>query len=342
MLFSVCIPNYNYDKDLGKTISSILNNRMTDLEIVIADNASTDNSVDLVKKAQVGIDNIKLKVNLTNVGFAANLERAAGMASGKYMIMLSSDDLMKAGALAVYRDILEIHPMAVMTSSVDVIDGEEKITGYIGPDKNLWNQTDVDEVLSSKFGCVVYRAKSATLLNRCLLKMANPFNFCAVVYPRSTYLNSGGYTSRLINPDKWFHWKMLVQADEAIYVDKAFFQYRVHNQNQWALQSRSGHLKFLLDEYRNVIELDDTLLSKANMRRDDCVQSFLLNDIYRHGIGEFLKGRWLKSLRVYFFGLSTFPGSMLLKLRFLLYTALLLTTPIGSFAFSKVLRLEDK
>ena len=46
--FSICIPNYNYAHYLGETIESVLNQNFEDFEICIADNASNDNSWEVI------------------------------------------------------------------------------------------------------------------------------------------------------------------------------------------------------------------------------------------------------------------------------------------------------
>ncbi len=93
MKISVCIPNYNYERYLGRTIQSILDQHDPDVEILVSDNASTDGSAALVES--FNDPRIHLHVNACNVGFAGNLDRSARMASGELMIMLSSDDLMR-------------------------------------------------------------------------------------------------------------------------------------------------------------------------------------------------------------------------------------------------------
>lgn len=331
MKFSICIPNYNYESYLEQTIASVLANYDSEFEVVVADNASTDRSVEVVKEMQQRNHNIKLKRNPCNVGFAGNLDRSGAMAEGDYMIMLSSDDVMKPNALSTYAHAINLCPGAVICSSWDVIDSEGRKTGFTGPHRKLWTCTDRDPELGREFNCDVYRIKGSTLLKRCLLNMATPFNFCTAAYPRDRYETVGGYGGgRIINPDKWFHWKLLAVADEAIFIDKPLFQYRWHNQNQTSQQAASGYLKYHLDEYRNVIEVSREMLEKAGLSKSTFENAFIRNDIYRHGIGEFLKGRWAKSARVFMFGLATFPAKMLSSPYFLPFVILLATTPIGS------------
>ncbi len=93
MRFSVCIPNYNYERFLGRTIQSVRDQMGAEFEILVSDNASTDRSMDIVRG--FADPRIRWRVNRCNVGFAGNLDRAARLAEGERMIMLSSDDLMR-------------------------------------------------------------------------------------------------------------------------------------------------------------------------------------------------------------------------------------------------------
>ena len=96
---------------------------------------------------------------------------------------------------------------------------------------------DLDEVA----GGPVYRVAGRELLRRSLLKMQNPLQFAATVYPRSLYEAVEGYgAGRQINPDKWFHWKLLFRAEVAYYIDRPLFAYRWHQSNQTAQQAGSG------------------------------------------------------------------------------------------------------
>jgi len=75
MRFSICIPNYNYEKFLGRTLDSALHQQGGELEVLVSDNASTDGSAALVRARAAADPRVKLSVNPCNVGFAGNLDR---------------------------------------------------------------------------------------------------------------------------------------------------------------------------------------------------------------------------------------------------------------------------
>lgn len=343
-MFSICIPNYNYEKYLGLTLDSIFDQRCTEFEVIIADNCSTDGSVSLIHQyAEKHTDKLKYKVNPSNLGFSANLDQAAGLATQPYIMILSSDDRMNENALFIYKTIIDLlgrDRKIILCAANDIIDPAGNV--FKRPRAkdfrfNVWQEKDIDRELSEKVGEPIYRVRPNELLHRSLSHCTNPFNFCATCYSKSLYDGVSGYGGgRMINPDKWYHWRIIAQADEIVFVDAPLFQYRWHPANQTAQQANSGFLKYLVDEYRNVIEMPATMLTQANLTQKDFIKAFLMYDIFRHGMGEFSKGRWLKSLRIYFFGWSVLPSGMVFHGYAFLYALLLLTTPIGSFLVSKV------
>src|SRR5574343_480869 len=105
--FSVCIPNFNYEGYIGRTIQSVLDQTYPELEIIIVDNASTDRSWDTIQTYVTKDSRVKAYRNSYNIGFAPNLDKAAQYAENEYIVVLSSDDLMMPDALNEYKNILE-------------------------------------------------------------------------------------------------------------------------------------------------------------------------------------------------------------------------------------------
>lgn len=332
--FSICIPNFNYLKYLKLTCQSVTGQAYRNYEILISDNQSTDGSIQFITDFAKAQSNVKINVNPTNLGFAANLEKATSLATGNYFILLSSDDLMNAGCLEIYAKALNLygsHEKVVVGSSVFKVDSEGKTIKRGDPDPRFWKAQDIDQQLTQAMGHPVYKVVGKEMLKRCLQVMGNPYYFLTVCYSKYLFHQVGGYSGgRMYNPDKWFNWKLFQEAEYVLLIDEPLFSYRWHTQNQVALESSRGHLKYLVDEYRNVVEISDQMLEKANVSRNDTERYFVKRNIFRHGIGEFLKGRWFKSVRIFFFGLATFPKKVILQGLFLPYLLMLLTTPVGS------------
>ena len=334
MKFSICIPNFNYEKYLGRTIQSVLDQTGVDLEILVSDNASTDNSVEVVKG--FSDPRIHLSVNACNVGFAGNLDRAASLATGDHMIMLSSDDIMQPNALCEYQSLLqELGPDAsgaVLSATWDIIDPQGIKTGTGGPDRQLWTADDRTPQLESVTKHTVYGVRGDELLRRCLNRFKNPFNFASTCYPRVLYRLVAGYGgNRQVNPDKWFHWKLLSVAKMAYFVDYPLFSYRWHPANQNSLELNSDSLKFLVDEYVSTLELDARLLHRLGLSREIIVRSFLENDIVNHGLATLARGSRKRAARILRFGEAVYPDQLrVIRGRWFL-RSLLWLGPLGGY-----------
>jgi len=94
---SVCIPVYNGAATIKQTIESVLSQTMTDFELVVVDNVSTDKTVDIVKFAND--ERIKLYVNDKNIGAAKNLEVCKNKAKGEIIYYVCADDVLDREAL---------------------------------------------------------------------------------------------------------------------------------------------------------------------------------------------------------------------------------------------------
>jgi len=311
--FSICIPNYNYDQYIGQTIQSVLDQDYGDFEILIADNKSTDNSWEVIQHYAANDSRIKAWQNAANLGFAGNLDAVSSQAIGDYHLLVSSDDMMNPGALAFYARFLESigDAKAAFSSSTMRIDAESKPIGSDGARNALWKKTDLDHALSEQFRCNIYKVASGEMLKRCLLSFYGPFNFVSTCYRAIEYHCAGGYGgSRMYNPDKWLHWRLLVHTDFVYFIDQPLFSYRWHSANQAALQMESGALKYLMDEYRSSFEVDKPMLEKAGIGANEIKASFIYNIIQKNTFSFIKQGQLTMARRIYNFGWAAYPQEM--------------------------------
>ena len=112
---TVCIPTYNRRQLLSASLGSVLAQDFEDVEIIVADNASTDDTGEYV--ASLGDPRLRYERSDTNIGLFGNLTRALRLGSGRYRIMLPDDDLMLPGNLAAKVAFMEANPGAGMVHS---------------------------------------------------------------------------------------------------------------------------------------------------------------------------------------------------------------------------------
>ena len=100
--FSVVIPTYNRSDYLNVAIKSVLRQSFNDYEIIVSDNASTDDTEKICKSFKN--KRIKYFKNSTNIGISRNIYKVIKLASGNYIFTLGDDDfiLKKDTLLNVY------------------------------------------------------------------------------------------------------------------------------------------------------------------------------------------------------------------------------------------------
>ena len=125
---SVCIPSYNHAQFLEECIYSVLNQTLQDLELIICDDASSDNTLTVIDK--IRDQRLKLYQNESNIGPSATAIRANNLSQGEYIHILASDDVMLPDNLKLKVAVLDKYPHAgLVYSDALLINADGKSTG---------------------------------------------------------------------------------------------------------------------------------------------------------------------------------------------------------------------
>lgn len=104
-LISVIIPIYNVEKFLDETIQSVLNQSYEEWELILVDDGSADNSVQVAEK-YLGDERISL-IRQKNEGVSIARNRGLSLAKGKYIYFLDSDDSIDANFIETSIEVAE-------------------------------------------------------------------------------------------------------------------------------------------------------------------------------------------------------------------------------------------
>jgi glycosyltransferase involved in cell wall biosynthesis len=113
-LVSVLMTAYNREKYIAEAIESVLASTYTHFELIIVDDGSKDNTVNIVRCYAANDDRIQLHLNEKNLGDYPNRNQAASYAKGKYIKYLDSDDKIYNWGLAYCVEMMEKYPDAGM------------------------------------------------------------------------------------------------------------------------------------------------------------------------------------------------------------------------------------
>lgn len=230
-LVSVIVPAYNHAPFLRERIGSILEQDYDNLELILLDDCSTDNSAEVLRQYE-GHPKVKnIMLNSRNSGSTfAQWKKGMARAEGKYVWIAESDDSAAPQFLTELVSRLEEHPSAVLAFSGSLmIDSEGK--EIAGMDWDRWETGDSTvEVRSAR-----------DLIASHLLFTSNIYNASQVVMRRDAIPNIDESQARMRYCGDWLFWvNLLAQGGEGIIVRKKLNRFRQHDCKVSPNASRSG------------------------------------------------------------------------------------------------------
>ncbi|MEJ7759428.1 MAG: glycosyltransferase [Gemmatimonadaceae bacterium] len=201
-LFSVLVASYCNGPYLEAAVESVLRQSYANWELVIVDDASTDNSVDVLSQWRTD-PRVRVMTHAVNQGAGAAFATAAAAASGELMGMLGADDALTANALEKMADAHARHPAASLINSDQTICGVN--LAPLG--------------IASPFGP---RLSGSSLIYDCSVS-----NFAT--FKRSAYVRTRGFDPafrRAVDHDLYLK---LEEVGELEYVAEPLYLYRTHS-----------------------------------------------------------------------------------------------------------------
>jgi glycosyltransferase involved in cell wall biosynthesis len=131
-LLTIAIPTFNYGHLLPDAVGSIMRQGLDDFEILIIDNASEDNTEEVVRS----FENPRIRYirNPSNLGACENGNRCLANSRGRYIKMLCADDVLLDGVLRKQLKVLETRPdVALVTCGYMPTDSNLNIQGSWSP-----------------------------------------------------------------------------------------------------------------------------------------------------------------------------------------------------------------
>lgn len=201
-LITVYITNYNYAKYIEKAIDSVLEQSFQNIEIIIIDDGSTDNSREIIKKY---LDYNKIKIIFQqNKGLNISNNLAIKLANGKYIIRLDADDYLEKDALKIMVETLE----------------KDDDLGLVFPDYYLVDANN------NKKGVFVRHDFD----NEVELYDKPAHGACTMI--RLEFLKSlGGYNEKYTCQDGYELWVKFISKYKVKNINKPLFNYRQHSSN---------------------------------------------------------------------------------------------------------------
>jgi abequosyltransferase len=183
---SICIPTFNKSKFIFETLKSIENQKFgSNVEVVILDGASTDNTKEIIDLFKDKINNLRYYLENKNNGIDFDLDKTVHLAKGRYCWLMSSDDLMTTQSVQFILDKLNSN-FDILISDIYYADVNMKIWG-----KSKFFNTDKSKLYDiSKEKDLVNYIRDSTSNNALFCYMSN------IVFLRKNWIN---FQSNIIN-----------------------------------------------------------------------------------------------------------------------------------------------
>lgn len=114
-LVSVCIPAYNNAAYIAETIESVLKQTYENLELLICDDQSTDDTVKVIES--FSDPRLRLIRNEKNLGMSGNWNHCLSFCRGEFIKLICADDVLSPEAVAKEAAALSEHPSALLAES---------------------------------------------------------------------------------------------------------------------------------------------------------------------------------------------------------------------------------
>ena len=217
-LISVIVTNYNHAKYLDQRMGSLLSQTYPNLEIIVVDNCSTDNSLDILAKYK-NYGHIKIVALEKNIGNINSSNLGVGMSSGKFFIFAEADDYCAPTEIELlYKAMAGNEQITAAFCRSFMVDGEGKIF-----DEDFNYRERSFKEFCSKDTLIPGPLAQRFFLYSCIIP-----NFSAVLFRRKYYDLAKGLLQNVKTCADWEFWFRMCQYGDLYYLTTPLNYFRRH------------------------------------------------------------------------------------------------------------------
>lgn len=146
MKISVCLCTYNASKYLTEQLESLKNQTVKADEIIVCEDGSTDNTIEILNKYK-DILNISLFINNLSLGVTKNFEKAVSLCSGDIIFLCDQDDIWENNKIEKMSSaFIDKNVGLVLCNGILIDEKNKQIKNY-----TLWNSFGIDKINKENF-----------------------------------------------------------------------------------------------------------------------------------------------------------------------------------------------
>lgn len=208
-LVSIVIPCYNHEKYVKDTIESVINQTYDNIELIIIDDGSTDNSVNIIEQSVQKCKErfVRFKfISQTNKGLSATLNKSLEWCKGDYFSCIASDDIILPKKTSIQvRYLNENNRILAVFGGMKLIDDNGNVIRELKVTNRTYNFEDI------MLGDVTIYAPTQMIRTQCIRDV-------------------GGYNPDLLIED-YYMWLKLAEKGDLYCLSNCLSLYRKHGNN---------------------------------------------------------------------------------------------------------------
>ncbi|MFH1309473.1 MAG: glycosyltransferase [Candidatus Omnitrophota bacterium] len=217
-LVSVIVTSYNHAEYLEKRLDSLLVQTYKNIEIIVVDDGSTDESRRVLKKYEK-FSNFKSIFLEKNKGYANASNFGVKVSRGKYIMFAEADDFNDIEQIKLLLASAIKTSVGVVYSRSNIVDSEGKVIG----DDYRFREVAFRRHCSKD--CFIKGEKMQRfLLNSCVIP-----NMSAVLMKKEIFEKVGGFSEKYKLTADWDFWCRMAKESDFFYITKPLNYFRTHN-----------------------------------------------------------------------------------------------------------------
>lgn len=204
-LISIIVPVYNSELTIEETLLSIKKQKYANIELIIVNDGSKDNSKKLIENFINNNNSLNIKLfNINNIGVALARNYGVNKSNGKYVVFIDSDDLLHEDYVELaYSEFLKNNELCLVYSDVE----------FFGAKSGLWKLREF--------------SIRNMLINNCIPIFA--------MFKKEDFINLNGFDKNLNFAEDWELWLRMIKINSNVCkINRTLYYYR-QSENETSL-----------------------------------------------------------------------------------------------------------
>lgn len=252
-LVSFIITAYNAGKFIIDCVDSCLNQSYPNIEVIITDDGSTDNTIDMLTKTYYNNDRVKISKFRNNKGKVAGFNNSYQYSSGEYIAVMGADDVNYQTRIMTQYELIKEGDFSFVASDLDVINSEG-ILIHCNLSKTKYNFKD--RIVTFEDLLLYYKVYGATL-------------FC-----KRKYLDKIFPLSEKLPQESWWIPQILTMYSPGYYTSESLCAYRKHGNNSTSIYTNIDSFRYMKTRDRNYYTAIEIFIINSNFDKHNANQYF--------------------------------------------------------------------